>query len=204
MKSVLCVVMLLLFLACSAAAAPSPPQKMRPYAGIGILLLPISTSIPVDPLFLYEEPALSRLGELNRSKVPLFDWIFGTSSVVQPLIVMSRKGTWLRVAYDDAGREAWLNPPRQIAFQSWDLFYKGHVTRLLPGLQKKYYQLFQQPGITPVAALTVKQAFRVLRLEDDWVMVLTEQNSLGWLRWRDTDGRLLLGIVTESVGRRQL
>ena len=185
-------------------AAPSTPPKMRPYAGIGILLLPISTSAPVDPLLLYEEPALSRLGELNRSKVPLFDWIFGTSSVVQPLIVMSRKGTWLRVAYDDAGREAWLKPPRQIAFQSWDLFYKGHVTRLLPGLQKKYYQLFQQPGITPVAALTVKQAFRVLRLEDDWVMVLTEQNSLGWLRWRDTDGRLLLGVVTESVGRRQL
>jgi hypothetical protein len=24
-------------------------------------------------------------------------------------------------------------------------------------------------------------------------MVLSEQNSLGWLRWRDEDGRMLIG-----------
>lgn len=203
MKSLLFFVVMIQFLAGSAAAAPSSPQKMRPYAGIGLLHLPISTT-PVDPLLLYEEPALSRLGELNRSKIPPFEWIFGTSSVAQPLIVMARKGTWLRVAYDDAGREAWLNPPRQFTFQTWDLFYKGHVTRLLPGLQKKYYQIFQQPGISPVETLTAKQSFRVLQLEDDWAMVLTEQNSLGWLRWRDTDGRLLLGIMMEPAGRQQL
>src|SRR5512133_744011 len=203
MKALLLFVMLTVFLAGPSAAAPSSPQKMRPYAGIGLILLPVTTNTPADPLLLYEEPALSRLGELNRSKIPSSDWIFGPSTVAQPLIVVARKGTWLRVAYDDAGREAWLNPPRQIALQSWDLFYKGHVTRLLPGLQKKYYQMFQQPGVSLVKALTVKQTFRVLRLEDDWAMVLTEQNSLGWLRWRDTDGRLLLGIVTETAGGRK-
>jgi hypothetical protein len=25
-------------------------------------------------------------------------------------------------------------------------------------------------------------------------MVLSDQNSLGWLRWRDEDGRLLIGV----------
>jgi hypothetical protein len=201
MKTLFFFGILMMSLAGSVAAAPSAPQKMRPYAGIGLLLLPITTNAPVDPLHLYEEPALSRLGELNRSKIPSFDWIFGTTTVVQPLIVMARKGTWLRVSYDDAGREAWLNPPRQFAFQTWDLFYKGHVTHLLPGLQKKYYQIFQQPGMLPVVVLTINQTFRVLQIEDDWAMVLTEQNSLGWLRWRDADGRLLTGIVTESVVR---
>jgi hypothetical protein len=201
MKFLLLFVMLMMFLVCSVAAAPSPPQKMRPYAGIGILFLPINNSDPGELLPLYEEPALDRLGELNRTKIPTFDRIFGTSAVAQPLIVMARKGTWLRVVYDDAGREAWLNPPRQIAFQGWDLFFKGNVSRLLPGLQKKYYQLFQQPGITPLTELTIKQPFKVLLLENDWAMVLIEQNSLGWLRWRDEDGRLLIGIVTEPVVR---
>jgi len=194
------IIMMVIAVCATAAASPSP-QKMRPYAGIGILLLPIDDSNSDEPLILYEEPALSRQGWLNKSKVPAFDWIFGTSSASQPLIVMARKGTWLRVAFDDAGREAWLNPPRQMTFQAWDLFFKTHVSRLLPGLQKKYYQTFQQPGIVPVSVLTTKQPFKVLLLENDWAMVLIEQDSLGWLRWRDEDGRLLIGIVTETVVR---
>jgi hypothetical protein len=182
----------------TAFAVSSTAPKMRPYTGIGILLLPTTTGDAGDPLPLYEEPALSRLGVLNGTRIPVYDWIFGTSPVAQPLIVMARKGTWLRVTYDDAGREAWLNPPRQIAFQAWDLFFKGNVSQLLPGLQKKYYQVFQQPGTAPVATLMDKQPFKVLRLENDWAMVLLiEPNSLGWLRWRDEDGRLLIGIVTE-------
>lgn len=199
MKILAIIVITLCIAVCSVAATPPPSQKMRPYAGIGILLLPIHNNDPGDPLLLYEEPALSRMGELNRTKIPVFDWILGQSSVTQPLIVMARKGSWLQVAYDDAGREAWLRPPRQLDLQTWDMFFKGHVSWLLPGLQKKYYQLFQQPGTAPLAALKVREPFRVLRLEDDWAMVLVQQNSLGWLRWRDEDGRLLIGVVTDQA-----
>jgi len=180
----------------SAESAASPPApKMRPYAGIGILQLPIDASDSGEPIPLYEEPALSRLGELNRAKIPPFDWIFSESNEFLPLIVMARKGAWLRVSYDDAGREAWLNPPRRIVFQSWELFFKGRISRLLPGLQKKYYQLFQQPDGTALAVLTNNQPFKVLSFENDWAMVLIDQDTLGWLRWRDEDGRLLLGVV---------
>jgi hypothetical protein len=185
------------FAVISAAANPPTPQKMRPYAGIGILHLPINNTDPGDPPLLYEEPALSRMGELNRSKIPVFDWILGSgpSSAAQSLIVTARKGTWLRVVYDDAGREAWLNPSRHFELQSWDMFFKGHVSCLLPGLQQKYYQVFQQAGTSPLAALKINQPFRVLQIDNDWAMVLIEQNSLGWLRWRDEDGRLLIGLV---------
>lgn len=198
MKVLVVIVIMTLVAISSVAAAPSPPPKMRPYVGIGILLLPITVS---DPVILYEEPGLSRVGELNRAKIPPLEWIIGPSPVVQPLIVMARRGTWLQVAYDDAGREAWLNPSRQMTFQVWELFFKGHVSRLLPGLQKKYYQVFQEPGISPLAVLTVKQPFKVLQFEGDWAIVLIEQNALGWLRWRDDDGRLLIGIVTEQQVR---
>lgn len=199
MKVLVVIVIMTLVAVCTAVAAPSPPPKMRPYVGIGLLLLPNNISDPGEPLILYEEPALSRLGELNRAKIPPLEWILGPSPVVQPLIVTARKGTWLRVAYDDAGREAWLKPSRQMTFQDWDLFFKGHVSRLLPGLQKKYYQVFREPGTSPLAVLTVKQPFKVLQFEGDWAIVLIEQNALGWLRWRDDDGRLLIGVVTESM-----
>jgi hypothetical protein len=201
MKLLIVFVITLLTAVSTVAADPSIPRKMRPYVGIGILLLPLKNSAPAVHLPLYEEPALSRLGELNWTKIPAFDWIFGQSPVEQPLIVMARKGTWLRVTYDDAGREAWLNPPRQLPFKTWDQFFKGYVSRLLPGLQKKYYQVYRQPDVSPMAIFTSTQTFKVLQLENDWATVLVDQNELGWLRWRDEDGRLLIGIMTESAVR---
>jgi hypothetical protein len=178
----------------TASASPYVPPKMRPYTGIGILMLTVAGDELNEPLPLYEEPGLSRLGSLNPGKIPRYDWIFGAAPAAAPLVVTGRKGHWLRVAYDDAGREAWLNPARPAAFQPWDFFLKDHVSRLLPGLQKKYYQLYQNPGKTVLAPLTSMQFLKVLRLENDWAMVLSDQNSLGWLRWRDEDGRLLIGV----------
>jgi len=178
----------------TAFADPSAPSKMRPYTGIGMLMLPVAGNDLNDPLPLYEEPGLSRLGSLNPDRIPRYDWIFGATSSAARLIVTARKGPWLRVAFDDAGREAWLNPARQGAFQSWDFFLKDHVSRLLPGLQKRYYQLYEQPGKAVLAPLTTGQFLKVLRLDNDWAMVLSDQNSLGWLRWRDEDGRLLIGV----------
>ena len=186
---------ILLLAAHTAFAASSAPPKMRPYTGIGMLVLPVAGADLNDPLPLYEEPGLSRLGSLNPDRIPRYAWIFGgATSAAAPLIVTGRKGSWLRVAYDDAGREAWLNPARPGSFQTWDSYLKDHVSRLLPGLQKRYYQLYQQPGTAVLAQLTPRQFLKVLRLENDWAMVLSDQNSLGWLRWRDEDGRLLIGV----------
>ena len=203
---IIAVVMLMLLILMFPSTIPavqpgSAVSKMRPYVGIGILHLPISadTEASSDPLYLYEEPALSRLRPLNKVKPPSHEWIFGSSSQTVPFIVMARKGKWLLVTYDDAGREAWIAPDRQGTFQKWDAFFKGQSLRMLPGLQKRFYQIWKEPGAEAMSSVTLKQAFRVLRVEGDWLMVMADQNSLGWLRWRDDDGRLLVGL--EQVPR---
>lgn len=187
-----------LIILCFALSMPravlSAPPKMRPYTGIGILQFPLSGNGLSDPLPLYEDPGLYRIGSLSLDRIPNYEWIFGASTVEVPLIVSERKGSWLRVAYDDAGREAWLNPVRSVPLLSWGLFFKSHICRLLPGLQKKYYQLYQLPGKTALIPLTPRRFFKVLRLENEWAMVLSDENSLGWLRWRDEDGRMLIGV----------
>jgi hypothetical protein len=114
-----------------------------------------------------------------------------------PLIVTARKGGWLKVCYDDAGREAWIDPQRRGTFQSWDQFMKGQMSRLLPGLLKQYYQLYKEPDRNPLSTLTTLQRFKVLKLEDDWFMVMSDQKTIGWLRWRDEDGRLLVGVGSD-------
>lgn len=172
------------------------PVKMRPYSGIGVALLPgtVAGQEAPRPLYLYREPGLSRLGTATVTALPGNEWIFGKQSGQILLIVTARKGNWLKVCYDDAGREAWINTLGKDYFQPWDLFFKSRFSRMLPGLRKQYYQLYQRPEQNPGAALTPKQPFRVLRLEHDWVMVLPDQAIIGWLRWRDEDGRLTIGL----------
>jgi len=173
----------------------APPQRMRPYTGIGLFLLPQSDSLSGhnQPLQLFEEPGLVRMGVLNSPAVPGNEWIFAPYEGAAPLIVSARKGDWLRVVYDDAGREVWIRPENTGGFQSWEQFFKRQTCRMLPGLQPKYYQLLRQPGGEQAAVLTPKQVFRVQKTENSWCLVQIDQGTTGWIRWQDEDGRLLVG-----------
>ncbi len=142
---------------------------------------------------MYEEPGLLRIGMMDGSRSSGNEWIFGPSEGVSPLVVSARKGDWLRVYYDDAGREAWINPQNKGRFKSWEQFFKLQNCRMLPGLQQQYYQLQHLPGGKLLATLTPKQVFRVLKIENAWIMVLLDQAQIGWVRWRDDDGRLTVG-----------
>lgn len=190
-RSALTMVVLLLLGAASLAA---DPPKMRPYSGIGVVRFAASADTPQESLILYEEPGIFRVGEYNHSKATGNEWVVGKTSETLLLIVMARKGEWLRVTYDDAGREAWVKPQRSSAYQPWDQFLKTQTCHLLPGVRKPFYQLYRQPSRDPLVMLTPKQVFRILKVDGDWAMVVVDQTSIGWLRWRDEDGRLVLGF----------
>jgi hypothetical protein len=179
----------------SAACAVSLP-RMRPYTGSGLVVFAQADNSSNQDLQLplYEEPGLSRVGMLNSSRLSGNEWIFGVQEGVPPLVVSARRGDWLRVFYDDAGREAWIDPQSKGRFLSWEQFLKVQTGHMLLGLQPHYYQLLQRPGGKLLATLSAKQVFKVLKLENAWGMVLTDQAQMGWVRWHDDDGRLTIGV----------
>ena len=183
-------------LADAAVKTVRKAPRMRPYSGAGVLTVPLFADIPddfADPLLLYHEPGLGRLGGLDLARVPRHEWLFGVDRERLQLVVTARKGKWSQVVYDDAGREGWFAQQRFGYFQAWDSFLKGRIAYLLPGLQKRYYQFFRQGYAVPVA-VTAAQNFKVIMVEGDWAVALQEPNQLGRLRWRDEDGRLLIGL----------
>lgn len=173
--------------------------KMRPYTGIGVLIFPrTSPSENLDlEIQLYEEPGLYRISRLKNSRLSGNQWIFGIQGEEPPLIVSARKGDWLEVFYDDAGRKAWLKPHHKMRFISWEHFLKSQTCHILPGLKPHFYQLQKTPNGALLSTLTSKQIFKLLKLENEWGMVLTEKGELGWLKWRDTDSRLTLGTAVQ-------
>ena len=191
----LLIVLLLFVLVMNGSVFAAPLPRMRPYTGIGVVVFPGSgdTKNQNLQLQLYEEPGLSRIGLLNSSSLSGNEWVFGQPEMAAPLIVSARKGVWLRVFFDDAGREAWINPENKGQFQSWEQFLRFNTGRMLPALKSQHYQLLQNPGGKLLATLTPKHVFKVLKLESSWGMVLTEQGQIGWVLWSDGDGRLMVG-----------
>lgn len=192
--SVRALLIFLLFAVLNAAAiecSGAPLPRMRPYVGIGLVVF--KTPDRDLQLQLYEEPGLSRVGMLDSSRISGNEWVFGLPDAHLPLVVSARKGDWLQVYYDDAGREAWIDPQSKGRFQTWEQYLKMQTGHMLSGLQPQYYQFLQKPGGKLLATLTPRQVFKVLKLANSWGMVLTDQGQIGWVRWCDDDGRLLIG-----------
>lgn len=164
---------------------------MRPYSGIGVLVI---DTVPPQPIPLYEEPGIIRSGVLNSAAAhELTAWIAGTRHPLV-LLVTARKSEWLKIERDDAGREAWLKPERRWQLISWEQFFKGRQVAFLRNAPKKQMQLLARAGDEQGTPFATKRSMKVITLQSDWAYVVLDQSSGGWIRWRDRDGRLLVGV----------
>lgn len=145
---------------------------------------------------LYREPGVGRIVDLDISDIPLLSAVLRPASEKQLFAVTRRKGDWVRIVYDEAGREGWFVPPRQWSFYSWDRFLRGREVRPAGGLKKEYLQLYAEPSAAaPVLeSMDRDRSLRVLDVSDNWLLVLVDMARPGWFRWKDDDGRFLVSV----------
>ncbi|WP_298438838.1 hypothetical protein [Geobacter sp.] len=192
------ILVLLLLLAALPAAAGAAPRPPRPDAGIGVLLVrpSLADRDGVPPTFvLYRAPGVGRIAEQSVASLPRIP-LASSPAESYPLAVMAKRGAWYRVAYDDAGRDGWVEERRSWSFLSWEEFLKGRTVRLLPGLRKPHYALRSAPSpqAPQLRALTPETPLRIVEVQGDRARVLFDLTLIGWLQWRDEDGRLLIGL----------
>ena len=101
-------------------------------------------------------------------------------------------------AHADAGRTGWVKSERRWSYLPWDQFLKGRLVQFLRNSPKKQMQVVAHPGANDGTALNTRQPMKVIVAQGDWIYVLLNQSSAGWIRWRDNDGRLLIGFSTVS------
>lgn len=164
---------------------------MRPYSGIGVLK--ISAVALTDPIPYYDEPGLVRKGNLPIELArKLNSGIFEVSDNFF-LLVKARKAEWLKVERDDAGRESWLLQQRHWQYTPWPQFLKTQYVTFLPNSPRRLMQVVAQPEATQGTPRTAQSPpMRIIMAQGDWAYVLLDQNSSGWVRWREADGRLLV------------
>ena len=188
---------LLIFAALLAAAAVAAPPPPRPDTGIGTLVVSAFPGTADPPeLILYREPGVGRTSAKSVAAFPHLAQFLKAPPGEYPLAVTARKGMWLQVIHDDAGRAAWLEPRRAWPFVPWDEILKGKGARLLRGIKKPYYVLVDEGGkaVPDLEPLTPERGFRIIEVEGDRIRVIIDLTAMGWLRWRDEDGRLLITL----------
>lgn len=183
---------------CTATGA----QQLRPLSGSGLVIIrPLNPESPVAPapISFYRDPGVARITERPAAEIPSLSSILKMPAGEYPLAVMGKKGNWLRIAYDDAGREGWMEMARWWEYNTWEDFLKGRVVRFLPGLKKGDYTLRAGPSTTATqaGALSAKEELRIIKVADDWVLVLTDSGLNGWLPWRDGNSRFQISIDGE-------
>ena len=171
----------------------------RPFSGYGVMIIrPFNTDSPADqaPITFYREPGIERIAVRAVNEIPLLSSIMRLSAVEYPLAVMGKRGNWMLIAYDDAGREGWVEMARWWEYSLWDNFLKGRVARLLPGLKKDGYILHAGPAETSPQAtpLSGVEELQLIEVRGDRVLVITDSGLRGWFSWRDGDGRFLIAV----------
>jgi hypothetical protein len=196
-RSALVAILLATVLAVAVSAGASQRPAPRPFAGIGLLV--VRSVVPDEdagPIPLYRKPGVDRIAEIPPARLPALDAVMVTPAGERRAVVMGVRDQWCRIIYDDADREGWLERPRSWQFLPWARFLKGRFVRFLPGLRKGVGVVRQEAddAAPELAAPARGSQFRVLRVDDDWAQVMVEYTRIGWLRWRDRDGRFVIAV----------
>jgi hypothetical protein len=188
---------LLILLLLLPAEAAFGALQVRPFTGNGVLIVrnfnpDDASSVPV--LTLYREPGVGRIAELPISSIPLLSSLVTLPAGDFPLAVMGKKGEWMLVSYDDAGREGWVKMARWWEYVRWEDFLGGRTILLLSGLKREKYFMHARPeqSSPQTAELLAGGIVKVLEVSDDWVHATTATGVSGWFCWRDGDGRFLI------------
>ena len=186
-------VLLLLLLPCWLPAGAAP-VKARPLAGIGLLRL-TEQSAGRGKVALYREPGVGRVLTATIDELPVLRES-GAAGDFCYLPVTARKRGWLKIQYDEAERDAWLESRTGWQFLRWEEFLPGRQVSLLKGLRKDYYQLRREPALTADSTGNVDKEVKltVQQVDGDWLAVAAG-GTAGWLRWRDDNGRLQIQLI---------
>lgn len=171
----------------------------RPRSGEGVLFL--RPAFPgqaneMKAVVLYVTPGIERIAVVDAVRLPSLFPSVSPPPGVYAVAATEKRGDWFRVAYDDAGREGWIEGRRSWDYFTWQDFLPGRSALLLPDLQAAFTQLRPEPSEESPSLIRVspEQRIRIFEIRHDWVKVRLEDGLSGWLRWRDRDGKLLLAV----------
>ncbi len=184
--------LLLALLLLPLPALGAPP--LRPYAGRGVLIIP-ATDVS-GAVELYEYPAVRRKGSILLTELPTLHPALPSKRGEIALATTALREGSARVSVAASGEEGWLILRPGWRCLPWERFLVGRVVRLMTGLQGTASQVRQTPAESGgnVGSISAGSPLLLGEIRGDWALVMKGGTPLGWLRWRDGDGRMMVAV----------
>jgi len=160
---------------------------------------------PVQVVRFYHEPAINSLSFRVEGK--------GSYSLLRPeghkldysifdLPVRSKRDGWLEVLADqESGKTLWVREDQTVRFADWLSKMQGAFA--VARVDRAGNPLRAEPaGTGNEVKITGRDCFKVSEMRGDWIRVVQQDicngrsssRGSGWVRWRDTQGCLLMEI----------
>jgi hypothetical protein len=160
------------------------------------LLVPSGDGRHAPPVVLYREPGLGRIAEVDAVRFPRIFPEFTSPEGCLAIVVTAKMLDWYRVVYDDGEREGWIEGRLSYRYQRWGDVLQGRRIVLPDGMKSDHYLLrtVPDPAYEAHGKIVKGSGVTVISSDGDWVQVRSDSDVIGWLRWRDDNGRLLISV----------
>lgn len=185
----------LFFLLLSVTAQGAPPERLHAANALLVMQAPFPRAdAGAAPLIIYREPGVGRIAAPTFPEMATSVPSYASSEGTLLVPASRRMGQWIRIHYDDAGREGWIRMERSWRFVPWEDFLPGTTVRLLPGLNKIFYTPHSGPAgnLADSGQSLQNETLRIEAVAGQWARAKTISGASVWVRWRDDDGRLTI------------
>ncbi len=176
-----------------------PAASDRPRAGLGILFIRPAFPEQADEMktiVLYGSPGNDRIAVIDVARLPSLFPSVSPPTGVYAVATTGKRGNWFRLAYDNAGREGWIQGRDFWDYFSWPDFLSGRFAVLLPDLRVSLSEVHQEPlaSSPSLGRIASGLRMRILEIRDVWARIRYVDGRSGWLRWCDSNGKLLIAV----------
>lgn len=169
------------------AAQPQQPVG----ASVGVLLMGAAPSL--QPVF-YQGPDQKNRRTAGCDMLTLHA-AKGQKTLETPVVVLDKQDNWLKVACSTAEDSSWILMQKEWRYLIWKEYLKSRKIRLLAGLKKEQYHIYDSSEKEIVAVMTPQDQIEVESIIEDWALVKLGKSQIGWLRWKDASGSLLVSVL---------
>lgn len=110
-------------------------------------------------------------------------------------VVQDKKDNWLKISCGPAVTSVWVEMQQGFKYLAWKEYLKNRKVRLLKGLPSDSYRVLDSKGTEVKKILAPEEVIDVAGVVENWVLVKTAPTEIGWLLWRDKQGRMLIRIA---------
>lgn len=172
----------------------TPQLKQVAGASVGVLLMGSAAS-PSPVFFQGPDQKDRRTTECNMVTLHVNAASKGQKPSDTPVVVLDKQDNWLKVACSTAEDASWVLMQKEWRYLIWKEYLKSRKIKLLSGLAREQYHVYDSSEKEILAVLTPQDSIEVESIIEDWALVKLGKSQIGWLRWKDAAGSLLVSVL---------